>query len=211
MKIHTLDSLSLDTELANSMFRDRALQFVERHRWELPARSDGLEVDQYDDAAATYCVVEQDNRHRASLRLRPAAAGSMAEQHFPALWDGQENDLADTLEVTRFCAAPALSPIERIDAISDLLLGLCRHCQRSGIERFFGVVFPQAARTIRQAGWAPEFLNKTTDSRGTLILAQWRVDPFTAWTIQERREFREEAYHRRSEPAAMVPEIARAA
>jgi hypothetical protein len=37
------------------------------------------------------------------------------------------------------------------------------------------------------------------------------VDAFTAWTVQERREFREEAYRRRSETAATAPEIARAA
>lgn len=185
-------------DLSRSMFRDRALQFVERHRWNLTLLGDGLEIDEYDDELATYCIVEESGRHLASVRLRPAGKGCMVEKYFPLLWNSNGARLERSVEITRFCASPSLSADDRIAAISDLLLGLCRHCQRTGIDRFFGVVFPQAARVIRQAGWAPHELCRTSDSQSELILAEWSIEPLTSWTIQERREFREDVWRRRA-------------
>ena len=177
-----------------SMFADRAEQFVGRHRWPLRLDATGLEIDEFDDGLTTYCTVEEAGRHRASVRLRPAGAGSMVERHFPALWD---TGLRDRVEITRFCAAPALTPDERLTAVSDLLLGLCRHCQRLGIADFFGIVFPPVARAIKQGGWPAAVLNELRDGDRTLLLAQWTPSDLVAWAIQERRELREEIWNRR--------------
>ena len=57
------------------MFGHRAGQFVGRHGWPLRLDAEGLEIDEYDDGRATYCVVEEEGRHLASVRLRPAAIG----------------------------------------------------------------------------------------------------------------------------------------
>jgi acyl homoserine lactone synthase len=188
--------------IRQSMFVDRAAQFVTRHKWPLRLDAAGFEVDEYDDARTTYCVVADAGRHLASLRLRPAAAGSMVEKHFPELWLSAEGRLVDCAEVTRFCAAPTLSADDRIAAVSDLLLGLCRHCQRSKIRSVFGVVFPSVARVIRQAGWLGELLS---ESRGeeVLRLVQWTPSELVAWTIQERREQQEEICARRREAAPL--------
>ncbi len=147
--------LALMPLLCHSMFSDRASQFVARHGWALDLDAAGLEVDEYDDTLATYCIIEGEHRHRASVRLRTAATGSMVEHHFPELW---RTDLSERVEITRFCAAPDLGLEDRLTAVADLLLGLCRHCQRTGIRSIFGVVFPAVARVIRQAGWAGEVL-----------------------------------------------------
>jgi acyl-homoserine lactone synthase len=177
------------------MFQHRTDQFVDRHGWPLHLDAEGLEIDQYDDDAATYCIVEQDGRHIASVRLRPAAAGCMVDDHFPELrMPGQS--LRKGVEITRFCAAPGLSPDARLTAVSDLLLGLCRHCQRNGIGNVFGVVFPAVARVIRQSGWAGALLNEIDGADGRLLLMQWTPSERVAWTIQERREFREEVWAR---------------
>jgi N-acyl-L-homoserine lactone synthetase len=181
------------------MLADRGRQFVARHRWPLRLDHEGLETDEFDDPSTTYCVVAEGDRHLASLRLRPAADGSMAERYFPALWREPGARLRGTAEVSRFCAAPGLSPETRLNAVSDLLLGVCRHCQRVGIASFFGVVFPPVARVIRQAGWPPSVLRETRDARGTLLLAEWTPDELVAWSIQEQRELREEAWARRRE------------
>jgi N-acyl-L-homoserine lactone synthetase len=180
-----------------SMLADRGRQFVARHRWPLRLDHEGLETDEFDDASTTYCVVAEGDRHLASLRLRPAADGSMAEWYFPALWPDTAARLRGGAEVSRFCAAPGLSPDERLNAVSDLLLGLCRHCQRVGIPSFFGIVFPPIARVIRQAGWPPAVLREARDARGTLLLAEWTPGDLVAWSIQEQRELREEAWARR--------------
>lgn len=193
----TLNRLHTVPALSRSMFRDRAMQFIDRHHWDLKTLAGGLEIDEYDDHHSTYCIVADGDRHLASLRLRPEREGSMVERHFPGLWSGNESRLANGVEVTRFCTSPDLSHQDRVNAISDLLLGLCRHCQRSGIERIFGVVFPQAGRAIRQAGWASEVLAQSSDDRGKLMLAEWEVNSLTAWNIQERREFREAAHQNR--------------
>jgi N-acyl-L-homoserine lactone synthetase len=197
----TLDHASLERApgIRTSMLNDRAQQFVARHKWPLELDSEGLEVDEYDDALTTYCVVAEAGRHIASVRLRPAAAGSMVEKHFPELWRGVAAELGGGVEITRFCAAPALSADERLMAVSDLLLGLCRHCQRAGIDSFFGVVFPAAARVIRQGGWPGTVLNATARTDGNLILAEWRPSNLVAWMIQERRELREEIWWRMRE------------
>ena len=186
--------------IRRSMLVDRAEQFVARHRWPLRLDASGLEIDEYDDALTTYCGVAETGRHVASLRLRPAAAGSMVERHFPALWLA---GLRDGVEITRFCAAPALSPDARLTAVSDLLLGLCRHCQYEGIGSVFGVVFPAVARVIKQAGWTGTVLNETQDAAGRLLLAQWTPSDLVAWNIQERRELREEIRSRRRAAAEL--------
>lgn len=198
-------ALNGNRALGHSMFKHRAGQFVGRHGWPLQVDVEGLEIDEYDDATATYCLVEESGTHVASVRLRPAAAGCMVEDHFPGLWL-RGHGLRRGVEITRFCAAPGLSADERLTAVSDLLLGLCRHCQRAGIPSIFGVVFPPVARVIRQAGWTGALLNEMRSTDGALLLMQWTPSEAVAWAIQERREFREEAWARRREglPVAMV-------
>ena len=182
--------LALMPLLRHSMFSDRASQFVARHGWALDLDTAGLEIDEYDDTLATYCIVEGEHRHRASVRLRTAATGSMVEHHFPELW---RTDLSERVEITRFCAAPDLGLEDRLTAVADLLLGLCRHCQRTGIRSIFGVVFPAVARVIRQAGWAGEVIAQQESPGGTLLLVDWVPSNLVAWTIQEKLEARENA------------------
>lgn len=196
-------TLAENRTLHRSMFTHRAGQFVDRHGWPLRLNADGLEIDEYDDSMATYCLVEQDGQHVASVRLRPALTGCMVEDHFPQLWlRGQA--LRGAVEITRFCAAPRLTPDDRLAAVSDLLLGLCRHCQGTGVSSIFGVVYPQVARVIRQAGWDGTLMNENRSPDGSLLLMQWTPNEMVAWTIQERRELREEAWARRREQSSVA-------
>ena len=188
------DFLAERSILRRAMFVDRGRQFVERHRWPLYVDTSGLEVDEFDDHQTIYCLVAEGARHLASARLRRAAQGCMVERHFPALW---RPELADGVEITRFCCSPTLTPDERLTAVSELLLGLCRHCQSEGIESFFGIVFPTMARALQQAGWSAQILGQMRDAPGALLLAKWTPSDMVAWDIQEKREFREEAWARR--------------
>lgn len=193
---HAVNLATLEgmTGVHRSMFTDRARQFIARHKWPLAVQATGFEVDEFDDGRTTYCIVEDGDRHQASLRLRPADAGSMVERHFSQMWRGSADRLRGGVEVTRFCASPALSPDERLMAVSDLLLGLCRHCQRTGVETFFGVVFPSAARVIRQSGWTPTVIGRMDDPTGVLLLCEWSASEMVAWNIQECREQREQVW-----------------
>lgn len=113
----------------------------------------------------------------------------MIEDHFPSLW---RNELRTGVEITRFCAAPGLCPSDRLTAVSDLLLGLCRHAQAIGLDNLFGIVFPSTARVIRQAGWDGAVLCRVCCDAGELLLVRWLPSELVAWEIQARREFREE-------------------
>src|SRR5688500_4677095 len=103
------------------MLVDRGRQFVDRHKWLLIRDAAGREIDEFDDAATSYCIVEEGFRHRASARLRPASRGSMTEAHFPALWRDAGERLRESVEITRFCVAPGMAPEDRSAAVSDLL------------------------------------------------------------------------------------------
>jgi hypothetical protein len=87
LKVLDHSRLTQDPRLADSMLRDRAAQFVERHGWNLSLGPDGHEVDEFDAPGTIYCILEEDRRHLASVRLRPARDGSMVERHFRPLWD----------------------------------------------------------------------------------------------------------------------------
>lgn len=186
--------------LHRSMFTDRARQFVARHGWPLRVDEAGLEIDEYDDRLATYCALTDDGRHVASVRLRPAAAGSMVEHHFPDLW---LESLRQGVEITRFCASPAMNAVSRSIGVPELLLGLCRHCQRSDIRSLFGVVFPSVAKVIRHAGWAGVELARTQRREGAVVLMEWVPSELVAWRIQEQLEVREARHAQR--PTAAVP------
>ena len=65
-------------ELAQSMFRDRTIQFSERLKWDVYVDSKGYERDQYDLLNPIYVIVEdEDGRHAGSevvLDFRPVCS-----------------------------------------------------------------------------------------------------------------------------------------
>jgi acyl homoserine lactone synthase len=173
--------------LWESMFRDRAAQFVSRHKWGLRVDERGFEVDEFDDVDTRYFISASDDYHLASLRLRPQAAGTMVETHFPDLWEAASDRMVGCHEVTRFCASDALDSSQRIDAIAELLLGLCRHCMHEGIERFHAIVYPSVARLLKMIGWPPEVLAKSRRDGRVVYLCEWVPSEAVCWDIQDNQ------------------------
>lgn len=174
------------------MFTDRARQFLDRHGWPLARDESGGEVDEFDDEWSTYCVVAKGDRHVASARLRPASCGSMLARHFPQFPLVELDRLNESTEITRFCASPSLTTEDRIIAVSDLLLGICRYCQMSGLHSFFGVVFPAVSRVFRLAGWPGNQLAEAQLPGGRGLLQEWHANEVVSWAIQEVRGRRED-------------------
>ena len=175
--------------LRDSMFRDRAAQFIGRHQWDLPLAPGGREVDEFDAPGTLYCVIEENMRHVASVRLRAARDGSMVERHFSPLWDRFAPELRDKWEVTRLLVAPRPSCKGMID---ELLIALCEACLRRDIPSFFGVVFPSVARTLARAGWAPRVLGRLEHGGQDLLLCVWEATHLVHWELQTRHERRRE-------------------
>jgi acyl homoserine lactone synthase len=187
LKVLDHSRLTQDPRLADSMLRDRAAQFVERHGWNLSLGPEGHEVDEFDAPGTIYCILEEDRRHLASVRLRPARDGSMVERHFRPLWDAFGSELHPSWEVTRLLLAPGRAGQ---NALGELLIGLCGLCLRQGIPSFFGVVFPSVARVLSRAGWAPRILGRLERDGETLLLASWQATHLVHWTLQARQDSR---------------------
>jgi acyl homoserine lactone synthase len=187
LKVLDHSRLTQDPRLADSMLRDRAAQFVERHGWNLSLGPEGHEVDEFDAPGTIYCILEEDRRHLASVRLRPARDGSMVERHFRPLWDAFGPELHPSWEVTRLLLAPGRAGQ---NALGELLIGLCGLCLRQGIPSFFGVVFPSVARVLSRAGWAPRILGRLERDGETLLLASWQATHLVHWTLQARQDSR---------------------
>lgn len=185
--MYNAQALLAETRLRESMLLDRSLQFVQRHRWALELDKNGLEQDEYDDKASTYCIASTNGRHDASIRIRSESDGSMVEKHFPSFWNLAKNDLIGSYEVTRFCTSPNLTSQKRNTAVLDVLLGLCRHCLRNQIESFFGVVYPSVQRTLKKYGWPGQALLRSNE-RGSrsMLLCRWDANEAIAWDLQER-------------------------
>ncbi|WP_161555997.1 acyl-homoserine-lactone synthase [Mangrovicoccus ximenensis] len=172
-------------DLAASVHRDRAAQFVARHGWPLVLTGEGREVDSFDAPGTEYLVAARAGRHLASLRLRRASAGSMAQAAFPDVWRRHGGGLSQMSEVTRLCSAPGLGALDCRAAIAELLIALCRHGRQSGQERLFGVVYPGVARGIARSGWHSERLDSfETDGRETW-LCRWDCTAAADWALQE--------------------------
>ncbi len=172
-------------DLAAAIHRDRAAQFVRRHGWPLELTGDGAEIDAFDMPGTEYLICESDGCHLASLRLRRASIGCMAETAFPEMWRRHGAVLGGMSEVTRLCSAPWLDGASCRAAIAELLIGLCRHGRRSGQEQLFGVVYPGVARAIARDGWTAQKLDVfETDGRETW-LCRWDCSAEADWRLQE--------------------------
>ena len=190
LKVLDHSRLAHHPRLADSMLRDRAVQFVERHGWNLSLGPAGREVDEFDAPGTLYCILEERGRHLASVRLRPARDGSMVERHFRPLWDTFGPELHPSWEVTRLLLAPGRAGR---NALGELLIGLCGLCLRQGIPSFFGVVFPSVARVLSRAGWPPQALGRLERDGETLLLASWQATHLVHWTLQARQDERQRA------------------
>jgi N-acyl-L-homoserine lactone synthetase len=168
---------------------DRTLQFVVRHGWQLPTNSENLEEDEFDRTGTTYCVVHEEGRHLASLRLLHHESGTLAQKVFRDVYNRNADALTDALEVTRLCTAPVLSEPRRRLALVELLIGLCRYGLKASQPALFGVVYPGVARSITRAGWPCDVLDRFETDNRTTLLSRWTCSAMVDWNLQERAEY----------------------
>ena len=77
------EQLSRSPVLSETMFRDRAIQFKHRLKWEIQVDQNGWELDEYDALNPLYIIWEDANgRHGGSLRIMPTVGRTMTNEHF---------------------------------------------------------------------------------------------------------------------------------
>ncbi len=139
------------------MYRLRAKQFSVRRGWRVEVQ-DGLERDHFDDLNPLYiCVLGQDQRLLASLRLLPTTGPHMLSDVFPEVM-GDSGIVRHPLvwESSRFCVDTDAARDFGADGINiitrQVLAGLFQTMHEAGIRNVISVYDVFVERILRRAG-----------------------------------------------------------
>lgn len=158
-------------ELAQSMFKDRTIQFSERLKWDVQVDSKGYERDQYDVLNPVYVIVENEHgRHAGSMRLLPTMGRTMINEHFSKAIDSGPIRCPFTWECTRFCLSPSAGP----RTAARLFAGAGRLMQELDITSLVAVFDQFMLRKYRVSGVAPEVLGEGQVAGGTVLTGRWQ-------------------------------------
>ena len=176
LKILKYQDLHTEPRLRDSMFRDRAAQFVQRLGWDIHLTKDGLEVDAYDDEEALYLVAHDAfGCHLASMRLRSMVGRTLLGDVFPGFMH-HVIIAEDFWESTRFCVAPqgGAQGAARV-LLAGQMLGLAQ-----GLSGAWGIYDAKMTRVYRRLGWSPEPFAEADDPSGRIRLGCWRFSHASA-------------------------------
>lgn len=158
--IHCLSNLSSRSSrtsehtVLRNMFEARKRVFIDLLRWDMPALADRFELDQFDNDAAIYVVLSDENcAHRASARLLPTTKPHILGTMFPLLCDEAIPQGPTTMEISRFCLERRSSAAQRLNARNELVHALVAFALAHGIERYTGVAELPWLRQILTFGW----------------------------------------------------------
>lgn len=141
-------------EAIRSMFEARKRVFIDLLKWDLPALAGRYELDQFDDADATYLIVTDENGgHLASARLLLTTRPALLDTLFPGLVAGEIPHGDDILEITRFCLSPGIGAHRRRIARNALLVGLAEFALENDVSAYTGVAELGWFRQIQTFGW----------------------------------------------------------
>jgi N-acyl-L-homoserine lactone synthetase len=160
--------------LADTMFRDRAAQFRDRHGWYVSVDAAGHERDAYDDLDPLYMIWQNaDGHHGGSLRLLPTTGRCMVNDNFPdLLTQGALRDPA-VWECTRFGLGAAAGP--RVAAA--LMLGGGEVLSGLGLRHLVGVFDRRMERIYAAIGASPEVLGTRVEGARRISAGLWGTTP----------------------------------
>ena len=158
--IHCLSNLSSrpprtsEHTVLRNMFEARKRVFIDLLRWDVRSLAGQFELDQFDNEAAMYVVLSEENgAHRASARLLPTTKPHILGTMFPALCDEAIPQGPTTMEITRFCLERRSSAAQRHKAKNELVHALVAFALAHGVERYTGVAELPWLRQILTFGW----------------------------------------------------------
>ncbi len=166
------DQLENFPVLADSMFKDRAYQFKDRHNWDVTVNENGHEIDQYDAMNPLYVIWQnEDGTHGGSIRIMPTVGQIMTNDYFSHLTDGVKISSPVIWECTRFCLAPGAGPnVAAALLAAGLELGI-----RFGLDQAIGVIYTRTHAIYRRIGWVPEIIGTDGDDREAISIGVWDI------------------------------------
>ena len=164
------NELPADSPLVRSMFRDRAIQFYDRLKWDVSVDSDGQERDQYDALNPLYVIWERDDGlHGGSMRFLPTMGRCMINEYFLHITGERKIEDHGTWECTRFC----LAPDSKGKVAAALMLAGGELMQELHVERFAGVFDARMVRIYSRIGAAPEVLGSVGQGKEQISVGLW--------------------------------------
>jgi acyl homoserine lactone synthase len=177
------DELVRHKKLAQSMFRDRGIQFKRRLNWNVCLTSEGWEIDEYDRLNPLYLIWQQpDGRHGGSMRTLPTIGRTMINEHFQHLTGGVTIASPLIWECTRFCLAPDAEP----GVAAALLLAGCEMGLRFGLEQAVGVFDARMPRIYGRIGWEPDVIGSCGEGRDQISVGVWTISKAARAEISAR-------------------------
>jgi len=177
-----------------AMFSARKSVFVDLLKWDVPVLGGAYEVDQFDDANATYLVLsDAEGRHLGSARLLPTTRPHILDSFYPMLCDEGAPRGDGIYEVTRFCLDRSLTARERRKVRDTLVTALVDHALAAGIHAYSAIAEMAWLQQILAFGWRcrplglPHLIDGTMlgalrieiggDTPGLLVAAGIRATP----------------------------------
>ncbi|QDL90941.1 autoinducer synthase [Paroceanicella profunda] len=183
------DDLPRFPRLAETMFRDRAIQFRHRLGWDVSIDDLGAERDAYDAQNPIYAIWQRpDGSHGGSMRILPTTGRTMINDHFLHLNGGVRISDPQVWECTRFCLSPSAMRRPREAALipAALMLAGCELGLRFGLARAVGVFDARMIRIYRSLGWSPEILGREGSGPASVAVGLWPIDRRSRAAISAR-------------------------
>ena len=177
------DQLQHYPKLAETMFRDRAIQFRDRLGWDVSVDDTGAERDEYDDLCPLYVIWEQpDGSHGGSMRLMPTTGRVMVNDVFGHLTGGAPITSPLIWECTRFCLAREAGG----NVAAALMLAGGEVMTGFGVRHFVGVFDARMVRIYRVIGSSPEILGSEGQGRDKISVGLWEFSSQSQSQIAKR-------------------------
>lgn len=138
----------------SAMFEDRKSIFVDLLKWDVPVLDGRFEIDQFDDAHATYVIIaDGDGDHLGSARLLPTTRPHILGSLFAGLCAAPPPAGPAVAEITRFCLSRRQNAASRRRTRNRLVTALVWHALENGIRTYTGVAEIAWLQQILAFGW----------------------------------------------------------
>lgn len=188
VSFYTVNYSEASHELMGDLYGLRKEVFADRLDWRVVVR-EGREIDEYDNAAATYLVGMYGQRPLASLRLINTLNPYMAEGPFRSFFSRALPKDRLIAESSRFFVDKTRSQtfgLSRVPVTEMLLLAMHTHAARQGLVSIITVVSQAMSRIVSRAGWHYEVLDAGEASPGEkVLLLSMPVSPENDWRLNE--------------------------
>ncbi|UVL84915.1 acyl-homoserine-lactone synthase [Pseudomonas sp. B21-028] len=188
VSFHVINHSNASEELLADLYGLRKEIFSDRLDWRVTTHH-GREVDEYDNASATYLVGLYAGRPLSSLRLINTLNSYMVEGPFRNFFKCKLPKDRSIAESSRFFVDKTRSRamgLNRAPLTEMLLLAMHEHAAGQDLDSIITVVSQAMSRIVLRAGWRYEVLDIGEASPGEkVLLLNMPVRPENAWSLEQ--------------------------